>query len=317
MQRRHFLTSMAAAAALPAWTNAQSAPVRIVVGAPPGGGTDTLARTIAVEMSRAIGGTFLVENRPGAGGNIAAQYVANSAPDGRTLLLCYTSHAINASLYSNLGFDPVKDFTPVCYVATAPSILCARPTLEANNISELIALAKQSPGKLNIALPGIGSAGHLGAEVLKMMSGIDMVSVPYKGTAPAMNDVLGGQVDMMFAGLALSRGQLEDKRLKPLGLSSKTPLADYPEILPIDRTLPGYDFSAWYGLLGPAKMDKALSDNYSAGARKGLQSEEVRSRMQHEGLLATGTTPEAFETFLVSEIQRWGAVVKASGATAG
>ena len=317
MERRHFLASMAAATILPTWAHAQSTPVRIVVGAPPGGGTDSLARTLAAELSRIAGGTFLVENRPGAGGNIAAQYVANAAPDGSTLLLCYTSHAINATLYSNLGFDPVSSFTPVSYVASAPSILCAHPSVAANDMPGLIALARQSPGKLNIALPGIGSAGHLGAEVLKMMAGIDMVSVPYKGTAPAMNDVVGGQVDMMFAGLALARGQLDDKRLKPLGLSSRDPLADFPQAIPIDRTLPGYDFSAWYGLLGPAGMDKRIADAYSVGVREGLENEKSRNRLRHEGMLVTASTPESFNTFLASEIQRWGAVVKASGATAG
>ena len=317
MDRRQFLASMAAASILPAWAHAQSAPVRIVVGAPPGGGTDTLARTLAAEMSRILGSTFVVENRPGAGGNIAAQYVANAAPDGSTLLLCYTSHAINATLYSDLGFDPVKAFTPVSHVATAPSILCAHPSLAADDIPGLIALARQSPGKLNIALPGIGSAGHLGAEVLKMMAGIDMVSVPYKGTAPAMNDVVGGQVDMMFAGLALARGQLNDKRLKSLGLSSRDPLADFPQAIPIDRTLPGYDFSAWYGLLGPAGMDGKIANAYSESVQKGLESEKFRSRMRHEGMLVTATTPESFNTFIGNEIQRWGAVVKASGATAG
>ena len=315
MQRRHFLASMAAAAAFPAWS--QSAPVRIVVGATPGGGTDTLARTIAAEMSSLLGGTFVVENKPGAGGNIAASYVANAEPDGRTLLMCYTSHAINATLYPDLAFDPVKDFKPVCYVASAPSILCARSNLGASNMAECIALAKQSPGTLNIALPGIGSAGHLGAEMLKTMAGIDMVSVPYKGTAPAMNDVLAGQVDMMFAGLALARGQLDARRLKALGLSTATPIAAYPDIQPINNTLPGYDFTAWYGLLGPAGMERTVADDYAAGVRKGLENEGVRTRLNSEGLLATGSTPDAFQAFLIEEIERWGKVVKASGATAG
>jgi len=322
MQRRHFLASMAAAATTatlgtPTVLRAQSAPVRIIVGAPPGGGTDTLARTLAMELSRVLGGNFVVENKPGAGGNIAASQVANSAPDGTTLLMCYTSHAINETLYADLSFDPVADFTPVCNVASAPAILCARPAFEANDIAELIALAKQSPGALNIALPGIGSAGHLAAEVLKTMAGIDMVSVPYKGTAQAINDVLAGQVDLMFAGLALAGRQLADKNLKGLGLSSIKPLAEYPALKPIANSLPGYDFNAWYGLLGPAKLDPALTEKYSAATRQVLKNEQVRTRMATEGLLATGSTPSEFQAFLVSEIERWGKIVKASGATAG
>ena len=316
MQRRNFVGALALASTIPVWARAQAAPVRIVVGAPPGGGTDTLARTIAAQLTQTMGGTYVVENRPGGGGNIAASYVAKAAPDGQTLLMCYTSHAINATLYPELNFDPVKDFTPLSHVANAPSVLCAKPDFAADNIEELIALAKQSPGSLNIALPGIGSAGHLGAEVLKTMANVDMVSVPYKGTAQALNDVLAGQVQLTFAGLALAGGQLTGKKLKALGVSSAEPLAGFPEIPPIARTLPGYDFSAWYGLLGPAGMEPALADAYSAGTRKALENPQVRARMLNEGLLATGSTVEEFRTVLATEIDRWGKIVKASGATA-
>ncbi|MVW70674.1 hypothetical protein GOQ25_03945 [Bordetella sp. 15P40C-2] len=185
-----------------------------------GGGTDTVARVLAAEIGNRLGETFLVENRPGAGGNIAAQEVARSANDGRTLLMCYTSHAINATLYPKLPFDSVKDFTPISHVANAPSFLLAHPSVNANNMTELIALAKTQPGALSIALPGIGSAGHLCAEVIKLQSGVDMLSVPYKGTAPAMNDLLGGQVNLLFAGAALAKGQLAAKSVKALGVSS-------------------------------------------------------------------------------------------------
>lgn len=320
MQRRHFLAAMAAvgaSSALPALTRAQSGPVRIVVGAPPGGGTDTLARTLAAQLTQTVGGTYVVENRPGAGGNIAAAYVASAAPDGNTLLMCYTSHAINATLYPQLSFDPVADFTPLCHVANAPSMLCARPEFPADNVGQLIELARKSPGSLNIALPGIGSAGHLGAEVLKSMAEIDMVTVPYKGTAQALNDVLAGQVQLTFAGLALAAGQLSAGKLKALGVSSAQPLAAYPNVPPIDKTLPGYDFSAWYGLLGPAGMDPARVAVLSNGTQKALADEKVRERMLGEGLLATGSTPEQFREILIGDIERWGKIVKSSGATAG
>jgi len=296
---------------------AQGVPTRIIVGATPGGGTDTVARLLAAELGRVTGENFVVENRPGAGGNIAAQAVAHAEPDGRTLLVCYTSHAINATLYPNLPFDPVKDFSPISYVATAPSILLAHPSVKANTLPELIALAKSEPGKLNMALPGIGSAGHLGGEILKMEAGIDLVMVPYKGTAPAMSDLLGGQVQLMFAGAALAKGQVQGKTLKPLGISSAKRMENYPDIPPIADTLPGYDFSAWYGVLGPKGMDPKRVAQLSQASVKVLSQPENKKRLMDEGMIATGSTPEEFSTFIQKEVARWGQAVKASGATAG
>ncbi len=319
MQRRSFLASIGATAMLGVGCNtwAQGAPTRIVVGAPPGGGTDTVARALAQGLSNVMGGNFIVENKPGAGGNIAAQYVANADRDGKTLLLCYTSHAINPTLYPDLTFDAVKSFSPISYVASAPSILIANPKLPANNIPELIALAKKEPGKLNLGMPGIGSAGHLAGEVLKLQAHIDIVTVPYKGTAPAIADVVAGQIDMMFAGLALAGGQIKGKNVKALGVSSKDRVAAYPDITPIAETLPGYDFNAWYGLLGPAGMDDKLVAQLADASRKIIQGEAMRERLLTEGLIATGSTPDEFKSFLGTEITRWGKVVKASGAKAG
>ncbi|SAI68931.1 lipoprotein [Bordetella ansorpii] len=318
MHRRSFMGAMGAGMlAASGLARAQDAPTRIIVGATPGGGTDTVARLLAAELGRMMGGTFVVENKPGAGGNIAAQAVANAAPDGRTLLVCYTSHAINASLYPNLPFDPVKDFSPVSSVATAPSILLAHPSVPANTVPELIALAKKEPGKLNMALPGIGSAGHLGGEVLKQQAGIDMVMVPYKGTAPAMTDLLGGQVQLMFAGAALAKGQIQARTLRPLGISSARRMENYPDIPPIADTLPGYDFSAWYGLLGPKGMDPKRVAQLSRATVKVLSEPGNKKRLMDEGLITTGGTPEQFSAFVREEVVRWGKVVQASGARAG
>lgn len=296
---------------------AQTPTTRLVVGATPGGGTDTVARVLAAELGRVLGETFVVENRAGAGGNIAAQEVARSAPDGRTLLMCYTSHAINATLYAKLPFDPIKSFTPISHVANAPSILLAHPSLKANNVAELIELAKAEPGTLSIALPGIGSAGHLGAEVIKLQAGIDLLSVPYKGTAPAINDLLGGQVNLLFAGAALAKGQLAAKTLKALGVSSAQRMTEYPDIPPIADTLPGYDFSAWYGLLGPAGVDPAQSQRLAQATAQVLSDPAIKQRLLDEGLQSVGSTPEAFQSFVESEIESWGKVVKASGAQTG
>jgi len=319
MERRHFLASIIAgsmaAASAKSW--AQGASTRIIVGAPPGGGTDTVARSLAKAMSEIMGTSFVVENRPGAGGNIAASFVANAAPDGNTLLLCYTSHAINATLYPSLPFDPVADFSPLSYVASAPSILIAHPKFAANTIPELIELARARPGQLNIGMPGIGSAGHLAAEVLKLQTGVDIVTVPYKGTAPALNDVVAGQIDMMFAGLALAGNQIKAGHVKALGVSSIKRVGAYPDIVPIAETLPGYDFNAWYGLLGPAGMDAARSADIAQAARTAMRGAALRERLATEGLIATGSTPEEFKAFLATEITRWGKVVTESGAKAG
>lgn len=318
MHRRAFMGVLGAGiVATCSVSKAQSPTTRIIVGATPGGGTDTVARVLAAELGRVLGETFVVENRPGAGGNIAAQEVARATPDGRTLLMCYTSHAINATLYPKLSFDPVKSFTPISHVANAPSILLAHPSVKADNVAQLIALAKAEPGVLSVALPGIGSAGHLGAEVIKLQAGIDILSVPYKGTAPAMNDLLGGQVSLMFAGAALAKGQLAAKTLKPLGVSSAQRMAEFPEIAPIADTLPGYDFNAWYGLLGPAGVDGAQTQRLSQAAAQVLSNPEIKQRLLDEGLQAIGSTPDDFQHFVESEIVRWGKVVKASGARAG
>lgn len=318
MQRRSFMGAMGAGMlAASGLVRAQGTPTRIIVGATPGGGTDIVARLVAAELGRVMGGTFVVDNRPGAGGNIAAQAVAQAAPDGRTLLVCYTSHAINATLYPSLPFDPIRDFSPVSYVANAPSILVAHPSVQANTLPELIKLAKAQPGKLNMAQPGIGSAGHLGGEILKMQAGIDVVMVPYKGTAPAMTDVIGGQVQLMFAGAALAKGQLQARTLKPLGISSARRMELYPDIPPIADTLPGYDFNAWYGLLGPKGMDAAQVKQMSEALTTVLADAGIRKRLLDEGLVAMGSTPEQFSAFVQQEVDRWGKVVKASGARAG
>ncbi|MCD0502791.1 tripartite tricarboxylate transporter substrate binding protein [Bordetella petrii] len=318
MHRRTFMGALGAGAlAASGLARAQAPTTRVVVGATPGGGTDTVARLLAAELGRVLGETFVVENRPGAGGNIAAQEVARAAPDGRTLLMCYTSHAINATLYPKLPFDPVKSFTPISHVADAPSILVAHPSVQADNVQEMIALAKADPGALSMALPGIGSAGHLGAEVIKMQAGIDLLLVPYKGTAPALNDVIGGQVSMMFAGAALAKGQLAAKTVKALGVSSAQRMAEFPGIPPIADTLPGYDFSAWYGLLGPAGVDAAQAQRLSQAAGQILGDAAIKRRLLDEGLIAVGDTPADFQGFLQAQIDRWGKVVKDSGARAG
>ncbi|HZN47682.1 MAG TPA: tripartite tricarboxylate transporter substrate binding protein [Ramlibacter sp.] len=288
--------------------------IRILVGAPAGGTTDTMARALATELGRALARTVVVENRPGAGGNIAAEMVAKAAPDGNTLLMSFTSHAINASLYPSLPFDPEKDFAPLTMVSTTPALLVAHPSLAANNLRELIALAKAKPGKLNFAIGALGSSVHLAGEAFKMMSGTYIVNIPYKGTAPAIQDVLAGQVEMMFANVGNAQGHVRAGKLKVLGVTSPKRLPQYPDVPAIAEVLPGYQSSAWFGLFGPARMAPELVKRMSDAARQAIASPEVRKRIEFEGATPVGNAPEEFARFVHEEIVRWAKVVKYSGA---
>ena len=294
---------------------AQTAPpVRILVGAPAGGSTDTLARTLAVEMGRQLGRTVIVENRPGAGGNIAADAVAKSTPDGNTLLMSFTSHAINASLYPSLPFDPIRDFTPLTCVALSPSMLVAHPSVPANDVRALIALAKAKPGQLNFAIGAVGSSLHLAGDLFKMQSGAFIVNIPYRGTAPAIQDVIAGQVELMFAAVGNAQGQVKAGKLKALGVTSAQRLAAFPDVPAIAEVLPGYESSAWFGLFGPARMSPDLAKRYSDAARTAIATPDVRRRLEAEGAIAVGNSPEEFAAFVQQEITRWAKVVKFSGA---
>lgn len=315
IQRRKLLIALAPmAGVLGAPALAQNTPVRLLVGAPPGGSTDTLARALATEMGRLLGRFVLVENRAGAGGNIAAEAVAKASPDGNTLLMSFTSHAINASLYPSLPFDPVKDFTPLTCVATSPSVLVANPAVPAKDVRELIALAKAKPGKLNLAIGAIGSSLHLAGDAFKMQSGAYIVNIPYRGTAPALQDVLAGQVDLMFAAIGNAQAHIRAGKLKALGVTSLKRLPAFPDVPAIAEVLPGYESSAWFGLFGPGQMDPALARLLSDAARQAINSPDVRRRLEMEGAVPVGNSPDEFARFVQAEITRWAKVVKFSGA---
>jgi tripartite-type tricarboxylate transporter receptor subunit TctC len=315
MKRRDILIA-SAAAALAAGARAQvgGAPVRILVGAPAGGSTDTLARTLAASMGPVLGRTVIVENRPGAGGNIAAEAVAKAAPDGNTLLMSFTSHAINATLYPQLPFDPVKDFSALTCVATSPSVLVAHPSVPANSVRELIALAKAKPGQLNFAIGGIGSSLHMAGDAFKMQSGTFIVNIPYRGTAPAVQDVLAGQVQLMFAAVGNVQAHVKAGKLKALGVTTAKRLPALPEVPAIAETLPGYESSAWFGLFGPGGLPPDVARRISDAARQAIAQPEMRKRLETEGAIPVGNSPEQFTEFVKSEIVRWGKVVKFSGA---
>ena len=291
-------------------------PIKLIVGAPPGGTTDTIARAIAVPMAAALKQSVIVENRPGAGGNIAAETVAKSVPDGSTLLVSFSSHTINASLYPKLPYDPAADFTAITKVATVPSLLVGNPKLPAKDLQALIALAKAQPDKLTIGIGGIGSSLHLAGEKFKLMTGVRLLNVPYKGTAPALTDVLGGQVDLMFISLVTGTAQVRAGNLRAYGVTTATRLPSFPDLPAIAEAVPGFESSAWFGVFGPAKMPPAVTDKLNAVIVAGLADPDMRKRLETEGATPVGDSPASFAAFVREDIKRWAPIVKASGATA-
>jgi tripartite-type tricarboxylate transporter receptor subunit TctC len=313
MQRRDFLALLSAALILPPELHAATPTMtKLLVGATPGGGTDIVARSLAVELEARMKHTYIVENRGGAAGNLAAGAVAKADPDGGTLLLSYTSHAINPVLFDKLPFDPIKDFTPISLIASSPLILVSRPGLGVSNTKELIALAKSKPGKLSIAVAGVGSANHLAGEMLKHDAGIDIVSVPYKGAGPAVADVVGSQADLLLGNVATVQPLLQAGKIKGIGVSSPQRLAAFPDIAPISDVLPGFDYSSWYGLLGPANMPAGLVQELEKAARAAVKAPAMQKRLLGEGLVPVGNGAAEFAQFLQTEITRWGKVVTAT-----
>ena len=292
-----------------------SRPIKLLVGAPPGGTTDTIARAISEPMAAVLKQPVLVENRPGAGGNIAAEAVARSAPDGYTLLMSFSSHTINASLYPKLPYDPAGDFTAITKVATVPSLLVGNPKLPADDLKALIELAKARPDKLTIAIGGIGSSLHLAGEQFKLMTGTRLLNVPYKGTAPALTDVLGGQVDLMFISLVTGAEQVRAGNLRAYGVTSAQRQPAFPDLPAIDEIVPGFESSAWFGVFAPARLSPAITETLHSAIVASLADPTLRQRLTTEGATPVGDTPDEFAAFVRHDIERWAPIVKASGAT--
>jgi tripartite-type tricarboxylate transporter receptor subunit TctC len=292
-----------------------SRPIKLLVGASPGGTTDTVARLIAQPMTPALGRPVLVENRPGAGGNLAADAVAKSPPDGHTLLVSFTSHTINATLYPRLPYDPVADFTPISMIATVPSLLVGHPKLPARDLASLIALAKAKPDTLSIAIGGIGSSLHLAGEQLKMMAGVRMLNVPYKGTAPALTDVLAGQVDLMFISLVTGAEQVRAGKLRAYGVTSARRQPSFPELPAIGEVVRDFESSAWFGLFGPARLPATITEKLHAAIVAALDDAKLRDQMKNEGASPVGSSPADFANFVRADVERWAPIVRQSGAT--
>src|SRR5436305_7189570 len=283
--------------------------VKLLVGASPGGTTDTMARVIAQPLSASLGKPVLVENRPGAGGNLAADAVAKSAPDGLTLLVSFTSHTINATLYPKLPFDPVADFTPISMIAKVPSLLVGHPKVPARDLGELIALAKAKPDTLTIAIGGIGSSLHLAGEQFKMMTGLRILNVPYKGAALALTDVLGGQVDLMFISLVTGAEQVRAGNLRAYGVTSATRRPSFPDLPAIGEVVKGFESTAWFGVFGPAKLPADITDKLNAAIVAALKDPRMRTQLESEGAAPAPSSTADFAAFVRDDVRRWAQIV--------
>jgi tripartite-type tricarboxylate transporter receptor subunit TctC len=290
-------------------------PVRLVVPFPAGGTTDILARAAAQKLFEAWGQQVIVDNRPGAAGNIGSELVARSAPDGYTLLMgTVGTHAINASLYAKMPYDHVKDFTPVILVAGVPNVLVVNPQLPVNSVSELIAYAKANPGKLNFASSGSGTSIHLSGELFKTMTGVQMTHVPYKGSAPALTDLIGGQVQLMFDNLPSSLAFIKAGKLRALAVTSATRAAALPDVPTVADTIPGFEASSWFGVLAPAGTQRDIVMKINGEIAKWLASPDAKEKLAAQGANVAGGTPEDFAKHIQAETAKWAKVVKESGA---
>ncbi len=291
-------------------------PVRVVVPYPPGGPTDIVARVLFQQVAEATGQQFLIDNRAGAGGNIGAELVAKSPPDGYTVLIGTTAHAINMSLFKNLNYDIQKDLIPVSLLTQGPLVLVAHPQFPASSVKEVIELAKTKPGGLNFASSGNGQSTHLSAELFNTMAGIKMAHVPYKGSAPALTDVMSGQVDVMFDTTLSAMPFVKAGKLKALGLTSAVRSPAAPDVPTIAESgLPGYEVFAWNGVLVPAGTPKAIIQQLNDHIRKAMLLPQVKDKFSAQGFAASWNSPESFGVFLKTEVDKWGRTVKASGAT--
>ncbi len=296
-------------------------PVRIVVPFAPGGTTDLLARAVAPDLSKAFGQPFIVDNRAGAGGNVGAEMVGKAPGDGYTLLMgTVGTHGINTSLYSKLPYDPVKDFVPITLVAGVPNVMVMNAekakTLGIQNVRDFIQYAKANPGKLNMASSGNGTSIHLAGELFKSMSGTFMLHIPYRGSGPALLDMVSGNMDVMFDNLPSSMPQIKAGKLKALAVTSAQRSAALPDVPTIEEAggLKGFDATSWFGLLAPAGTPPEVVNRLQQEVAKALNTPAIKERLLAQGAIPSGNTPQEFARFIDSEIRKWAVVVKASGA---
>ncbi|HEX9301403.1 MAG TPA: tripartite tricarboxylate transporter substrate binding protein [Casimicrobiaceae bacterium] len=287
-------------------------PIRFIVPYPPGGGTDVVARILQEPLAADLGQPIIIDNRGGAAGNIGTDLAAKAVPDGYTILFTLSSHTINPKLYDKLPFDVERDFVPVSLATLVPQILVAHPSVPANNVGELIALAKAHPGKLNYASVGTGSPAHIAGELLKLRTGIDIVHVPYKGGGPAVIDTIGGQVQLAFVSMPAAWQHVKAGKLKALAVTSATRSLTAPDVPTIAETVPGYLVDSWYGALAPAKTPPAAVAKLNAAFAKVLENPQVKERLLAQGAEAAPSSPAEFDRRIKDELAKWELVIKAA-----
>lgn len=313
LRRRHLaaavvvLPMIAGRAGAQAWP---SRPVRWVVGYAPGGGNDIVARLMGQWFSDRLGQTFLIENKPGAATNIAAEFVVNAAPDGYTLLLVGQPNAINATLYETLPFNFIRDIAPVAGIMTVPNVMVVSPSFPANTVAEFIAYAKADPGKVNMASAGNGSAAHLAGELFQSMTGTKMVHVPYRGQAPAIADLLSGQVQVLFATSPASMEFIKSGKLKALAVTTAVRAEALPDLPTVGDTVPGYEASAWYGLGAPHKTPAEIIDRLNKETNAGLADARLKVRLADLGGTLIPGSPADFGKLIAEDTEKWGKVIR-------
>ena len=318
-----FILSLAALGLLPAQSFAQTVstypnrPISIIVPQTAGGTNDIVGRLVAQKLGEVLGVGVVVDNRPGAGGNIGTQLVAKAPADGYTLLMTISSsQAINPALYKNAGFDPVKDFKPIGLIGSVPNVLVANPAFAAKSLAELLAMAKAKPREYAYASAGNGTLNHLLGEMLNHMAGIELQHVPYKGVAPAMNDVLGGQLPLAFASLPASLANIKSGKLRALAVSGTARSPLLPNVPTVGESVAGYSGTLWIGLFAPASVTASVSAKLESTLARGLQAADLRERLEQQGVeIAPPTTPAQFAALLQEDITKWARIVKLTGAT--
>lgn len=289
-------------------------PVRLIVGASAGGTTDTLAREIAEDMTRTLGQPVIVENKPGAGGNIAAMEVARAPADGHTLLVSFTSHTMNASLFKKLPYDPINDFTPVALLTKVSSVLVTRTESPFRDMRDVLAKGKADGKPLSFAIGGVGSSLHMDTYEFEVASGVSVTQIPFKGTSPALADVMAGHVDLMFAPVNGARPQVQAGKLRALAVAGPKRMAAFPDAPPITEAIPRYTTNyGWFGVLGPAKLPKEVTLALNAAINKAMEQPKVKKRLEADGSMPEPGTPDMFAAFLALDMKHWASQVKAFG----
>jgi tripartite-type tricarboxylate transporter receptor subunit TctC len=317
--RRRFLQLAAGAAALPALSRMARAqpypsrPVRLIVPLAPGGATDIVARLMGQWLSEWLGEPFIIENRPGAGGNIGTEAVVRSPPDGYTLLVTSTTNAINATLYDKLNFNFIRDIAPVATISRNTLVMVVHPSIPAKTVPEFIAYAKANPRKLNMASPGNGSPNHVSGELFKMMTGVDMVHVPYRSGGPALTDLLGGQMQVMFPATVSSIEYIRAGRLRALAVTTRTPSDALPDVPTVGEFVPGYEASNWFGVGVPKNTPSEMIDKLNEAINTGLADPTIKARLAGLGGMVLAGSPADFSKLIADDTEKWAKVIKSAG----